>query len=147
MSPLRISNNVDELDLDLIHRFLGRESTWAKGIPLETVRRSIANSLNFGGFVGTEQVCYARVVSDYATFAYLGDVFVLAQHRGRGHATALMRAVLSHPQLQGLRRFLLVTSSAHDLYTRFGFTAPAKPESLMERFVPDPYEKPPPGAR
>ncbi len=139
MESLRISTAAEEQDVALIHRFLSEESAWAKGIPLETVRESVRNSLNFGGFIGASQVAFARVVSDYATFAYLVDVFVLPEHRGKGYSAQLMAAVMGHPKLQGLRRFMLATSTAHGLYTRFGFTAPVRPETLMERFVPNAY--------
>ena len=141
MEPLRISTAVEEQDVALIHRFLSEESAWAKGIPLETVRESVKNSLNFGGFIGTSQVAFARVVSDYATFAYLVDVFVLPEARGNGYSAQLMVAVMGHPRLQGLRRFMLATSTAHGLYARFGFTAPVRPEALMERFVPNAYAR------
>lgn len=134
-----ISTDIERLDVALIHRFLSEESAWARGIPLETVRESIAHSLNFGGYVDGRQVAFARVISDYATFAYLVDVFVLPEHRGRGHSKRLMDAVIAHPRLQGLRRFMLATSTAHGLYAQFGFTPPAKPQSLMERYVPDLY--------
>ena len=141
MEPLRISTAVEEQDVALIHRFLSEESAWAKGIPLETVRESVKNSLNFGGFIGASQVAFARVVSDYATFAYLVDVFVLPEGRGNGYSRQLMAAVMGHPRLQGLRRFMLATSTAHGLYARFGFTAPVRPETLMERFVPNAYTR------
>lgn len=139
MEPLRISTDIHDQDVALIHRFLSEESAWARQIPFETVRTSVENSLNFGGFVGAAQVAYARVISDCATFAYLVDVFVLPQHRGKGYSAALMAAVMSHPRLQGLRRFMLATSTAHGLYEKFGFASPAKPQTLMERFVPDAY--------
>ena len=139
MQLLRITTAVEDQDIELIHRFLSEQSAWAIGIPLETVRVSIEHSLNFGGFLGASQVAFARVVSDYSTFAYLVDVFVLEEHRGKGYSSALMSAVLSHPRLQGLRRFMLATSTAHGLYAKFGFTPPVKPQSLMERFVPNAY--------
>jgi GNAT superfamily N-acetyltransferase len=139
MESLRISTAAEEQDVALIHRFLSQESAWAKGIPLETVRESIKNSLNFGGFIGASQVAFARVVSDYSTFAYLVDVFVLREHRGKGYSAQLMAAVMEHPKLQGLRRFMLATSTAHGLYAKFGFTPPVRPETLMERFVPNAY--------
>lgn len=139
MGQLRISTDKAELDVALIHRFLSGESTWARGIPRELVERSIGHSLCFGGFLGTAQVAFARVISDYATFANLVDVFVLPPHRGTGYGKALVAAVLDHPQLQGLRRFTLATWDAHGLYARFGFTAPQRPETLMERYVPDVY--------
>lgn len=140
MPELRITTDRAELDVALIHRFLSQESTWAKGIPLATVQRSLEASLCFGGFLGREQVAFARVISDYATFANLVDVFVLPAHRGQGHSKALMRAVLAHPDLQGLRRFTLATFDAHGLYRQFGFTAPANPQSFMERYFPGIYE-------
>lgn len=139
MPELRITTDRAELDVALIHRFLSQESTWAKGIPLATVQRSLEASLCFGGFLGREQVAFARVISDYATFANLVDVFVLPAHRGQGHSKAMMRAVLAHPDLQGLRRFTLATFDAHGLYRQFGFTAPVRPETFMERYFPDIY--------
>jgi GNAT superfamily N-acetyltransferase len=141
MQQLRISTAIEDQDIGLIHRFLSEESTWAMDIPFETVRLSIEHSLNFGGFLGPSQVAFARVISDYATFAYLVDVFVLKEHRGKGYSAALMSAILAHPDLQGLRRFFLATSTAHGLYAKFGFTAPAKPQSLMERLVLDAYRR------
>jgi GNAT superfamily N-acetyltransferase len=135
----RIATDKAELDTGFIHRFLSEHTYWARGIPREVVERSIANSLCFGGFLGARQVAFARVIFDYATFANLVDVFVLPELRGRGYSKALMEAVLAHPQLQGLRRFMLATSDAHGLYARFGFTAPANPQTLMERYVPDVY--------
>lgn len=140
MPELRITTDRAELDVALIHRFLSQESTWAKGIPLATVQRSLEASLCFGGFLGREQVAFARVISDYATFANLVDVFVLPAHRGQGYSKAMMRAVLAHPDLQGLRRFTLATFDAHGLYRQFGFTEPANPQSFMERYFPGIYE-------
>jgi len=139
MEELRITTETAELDLDLIHRFLSEQTYWAKAIPFAVVERAVANSLCFGGFLGKRQVAFARVISDYATFANLVDVFVLPEHRGKGYSKALMNAVFAHPQLQGLRRFTLATGDAHGLYARFGFTAPAHPQTLMERYVPDIY--------
>lgn len=140
MPELRITTDRAELDVALIHRFLSQESTWAKGIPLATVQRSLEASLCFGGFLGREQVAFARVISDYATFANLVDVFVLPAHRGQGYSKAMMGAVLAHPDLQGLRRFTLATFDAHGLYRQFGFTEPANPQSFMERYFPGIYE-------
>jgi GNAT superfamily N-acetyltransferase len=140
MPELRITTDKAELDIGLIHRFLSQQSTWAKGIALPLVQKSIDHSLCFGGFVGDEQVAFARVISDYATFANLVDVFVLPEHRGQGYSKRLMDAVFAHPQLQGLRRFTLATGSAHGLYAQYGFTAPLFPESLMERYFPQIYE-------
>jgi GNAT superfamily N-acetyltransferase len=139
MQELRISTDRDELDVALIHRFLCNESSWARGIGRDLVQRSIDHSLCFGGFLGREQVAFARVITDRATFANLVDVFVLPSHRGRGHAATLMAAVMAHPDLQGLRRFTLATGDAHGLYARHGFAPPLYPESLMERYVPGLY--------
>ena len=139
MSALRISTDRAELDVALIHGFLAQQSTWARGIALDIVRRSIEHSLCFGGFIGDAQIAFARVVSDFATFANLVDVFVLPEQRGHGYAKQLMRVVLDHPQLQGLRRFTLATADAHGLYMQFGFTALDSPERFMERFVADIY--------
>ena len=125
----------------LIHRFLTEQSTWAKGIPRATVERSLENSLCFGGFVGSSQVAFARVISDFATFAYLVDVFVLPEHRGRGFSRAIMDAVVAHPDLQGLRRFVLATSTAAGLYEKYSFTPLSRPDSFMERYIPDIYER------
>ena len=136
MQALRVSNDRDELDVALIHHFLSTQSSWARGIGIELVRRSIANSLCFGGYLGREQVAFARVVTDRATFANLVDVFVLPEHRGQGHAGTLMAAVMAHPDLQGLRRFTLSTGDAHGLYARHGFAPPLYPQSLMERYFP-----------
>lgn len=141
MSTFRIATEHSELDIPLVHRFLSEQSSWAKGISLELVRRSIANSLCFGGFVGKEQIAFARVISDYSTFANLVDVFVLPEYRGQGFSKVLMEAVFAHPQLQGLRRFTLATGDAHGLYAQYGFTAPRFPQSLMERYFPGMYEK------
>jgi len=133
MGGLRISTDKGELDVPLIHRFLSTGAYWSPGVARETVERAIAGSLCFGGYLdGAGQVAFARVITDAATFAYLADVFVLPAHRGRGHAVQLMDAVVTHPQLQGLRRFMLATLDAHGLYARYGFVAPARPERLME---------------
>jgi GNAT superfamily N-acetyltransferase len=139
MRRLDIDTNQARLDRALIHDFLSRESGWARGIPRATLERAIEHSLCFGGYLDDHQVAFARVISDFATFANLVDVFVLPEHRGQGHAAALMQAVLAHPHLQGLRRFTLATSDAHGLYARFGFTSPQKPQTLMERYRPDVY--------
>ena len=138
---LRISDDRNELDVDLVHGFLSREAYWSRGIPWETVERAIAGSLCFGGYLeGEGQVAFARVITDGATFGYLADVFVLPAHRGRGYGRQLVAAVLAHPQLQGLRRFMLATSDAHRLYAQFGFTEPARPQTLMEILRPGIYQ-------
>lgn len=139
---LRISTDRDELDVAIVHEFLSYQSTWACGISRELVERSIRNSLCFGGFVDRTQVAFARVISDYATFANLVDVFVLPAYRGRGYSKQLVSSVLAHPQLQGLRRFTLHTADAHGLYRQFGFHPALKPDTYMERYLPDIYDAP-----
>jgi predicted GNAT family N-acyltransferase len=135
-----ISTDRAKLDLDVIYTFLA-ESYWAKGIPREVVARSIENSLCFGVYSEGKQVGFARVISDYATYAYIGDVFVLASHRGHGLGKWLMECIMQHPQLQGLRRWSLVTQDAHGLYAPFGFTPLQAPEKYMELHRPNVYEK------
>lgn len=139
MNDLHITTDRERIDLEVVHGFLSTQSTWARGIPRAVLERAIAHSLCFSGFLGARQVAFARVISDFATFANLVDVFVLPAHRGEGFGKQLMQAVLGHAHLQGLRRFTLATSDAHGLYARFGFAAPARPETLMERYVPDVY--------
>jgi len=143
MGALQVSTDKDRLDIGLIHRFLATEAYWSRNIPRATVERAIAGSLCFGGYLDGQQVAFARVVTDGATFGYLADVFVLPEHRGRGHAKTLVTAVMAHPELQGLRRFSLATSDAHGLYAAFGFAPPARPETLMEKLEPDVYGKVP----
>ena len=133
-----ISTDPDRLDATAIHAYLTR-SYWAQGVPRATVERAIAHSLSFGLFHGDRQVGFARVVTDRATFAYLADVYVLEDHRGRGLSKWLLEAVLAHADLQGLRRFLLATRDAHGLYARFGFQALANPTRLMEILDLDVY--------
>ena len=140
---LRIDTSREALDRDMIHAFLAEQAYWSRGIPRETVERAIAGSLCFGGYLDGRQVAFARVVTDGATFGYLADVFVLPEYRGHGHAKALMAAVMAHPQLQGLRRFSLATLDAHALYAGFGFTAPSRPQNLMEKLDPDIYTRQP----
>jgi GNAT superfamily N-acetyltransferase len=134
-----ISTDKSRLDLTLIHSFL-TTSYWAAGIPLEVVRRSIEHSLSFGLYKEDRQIGYARIITDYATFAYLGDVFILEPYRGQGLSKWLMEVVVSHPDLQGFRRWILLTRDAHGLYNKVGFTGVATPERYMERFFPDVYE-------
>jgi GNAT superfamily N-acetyltransferase len=119
-----ISTDPARLDLDAIHRYLHQEAYWAKGIPRETMERSFEGSLVFGLYRGDAQAGFARVVTDRAVFAYMGDVFVLDEHRGTGLGVWLVESLLSHPDLQGLRTFILGTTDAHGLYERFGFSVP-----------------------
>jgi GNAT superfamily N-acetyltransferase len=129
-----VSTDPGLLDVKLIHDFVSNRSYWARGRPREVVRRSLANSLCFGLYEGERQIGLARVVTDRATFAWLCDVFVLEAYRGRGLSKWLLECVLGHPELQGLRRFLLGTRDAHGLYARYGFTPLADPTRFMERF-------------
>jgi GNAT superfamily N-acetyltransferase len=133
-----VSTEKERLDRAVIHEFL-RGSYWARGIPRELVDRSIENSLCFGLYDGDALVGFARVISDNATFGYLADVFVLESHRGRGLATWLMEVVMAHPDLQGIRRWMLVTADAHGLYRKTGFTGLSKPERIMEKLLVDAY--------
>jgi len=135
-----ISTDPRRLDLNTIHRFL-TNCYWAKGIPRAVVARSIEHSLCFGVYDGSGvQVGFARVVSDFATVAYLGDVFVLESYRGRGLSTWMMECIMHHPALQGLRRWILVTRDAHGLYSHFGFTPLKAPERYMELHRPGVYD-------
>jgi GNAT superfamily N-acetyltransferase len=127
-----ISTDPAALDISLVHRFLSTEAYWAPGVSRDVVERSIENSICFGLYRDGEQVGFARVVTDRAAFAYLADVFVLEAHRGRGLGKWLVETVLSHPDLQGLRRFFLGTADAHSLYERYGFR-PIDPSRMMER--------------
>lgn len=116
-----ISTDKSKLDLDVIHEFLSRESYWAAGIPRETVARSIENSLCFGVYDNARQIGFARVITDFATYAYVADVFILEHYRERGLGKELMSSIMSHPKLQGLRRWSLGTRDAQGLYAQFGF--------------------------
>jgi GNAT superfamily N-acetyltransferase len=150
-----ISTDRSRLDLDVIHNFL-TNCYWARGVPREVVERSIENALCFGIYDGGDaspcvakearhgaptQVGFARVISDFATIAYMGDVFVLESHRGRGLGKWLMECIVKHPALQNLRRWILTTRDAHQLYAQVGFTAVKSPERYMERHDPNVYER------
>ncbi|WP_252728705.1 GNAT family N-acetyltransferase [Aliiglaciecola lipolytica] len=140
MNEFKISSNPNDLDIEVVHSFMSKTS-WAKNIPLETFKKSITNSLVFGAYnqLG-EQVGFARVITDKATFAYLGDVFVAELYRGLGISKLLMQAVVSHPDLQGLRRFMLATSDAHGLYSQFGFQSLKNPDIIMQIWQPNIYD-------
>jgi GNAT superfamily N-acetyltransferase len=133
-----ISTDPARLDLDAIHGFL-TACYWARGIPRDTVARSLRGSLCFGVYHAGTQVGFARVITDRATFAYVADVFVLPDHRGRGLSKRLLAAIKSHPELQGLRRWFLGTRDAHGLYRQFGFAPPAEPALWMEIHDKDVY--------
>ena len=121
------------LDLDVIHDFLSNHAYWCKGIQYETVRKAADHSLNFSVFHQDKQIGYARVISDFATVAYLGDVFILEAYRGQGHSRWLMDQIMTHPDLQGLRRWILLTRDAHELYKKYGWTQIAIPDRWMEK--------------
>jgi len=128
------STDPGRLDIDLIHDFLSRESYWVPGIRREFVEQAITRSICFAAYEDARQVAFARVITDGAGFAWLADVFVLGDQRGHGLGKRLIEFVLSHPDLQRIRRFMLATRDAHDLYARFGFKPLAHPERLMERY-------------
>jgi len=134
-----ISTDRTRLDADLIQNFLNQESYWARTRTPEQTRTAIENSICFGVYHGDRQIGFARVVSDRATFAYLGDVFILEEYRGRRLGKWLMEAVISHPELQSLRRWVLATRDAHSLYDKYGFRDLVHPERWMERPAPDAY--------
>jgi GNAT superfamily N-acetyltransferase len=137
-----ISTDDKRLDLETIYDFVSNQSYWAQGSTLETVKRALNHSLNFGLYHGKQLVGFGRVVTDYATFAWIADVFVLPEHRGTGLSKWLMEVILSHPELQGFRRWVLATRDAHSLYARFGFIPLHRPERWMERPDPSMQESP-----
>ncbi|MDE3145504.1 MAG: GNAT family N-acetyltransferase [Bacteroidota bacterium] len=138
-----ISTDPSKLNIEVIHKYLSQESYWAKDIPFETVKRSIEHSLCFGLYHQQQQLGFARLITDKATFAYLADVFVLKEYRGKGLSKFLLATIQSHPELQNLRRWLLGTKDAHGLYEQFGWTRVT--EELSNRFMtrhnPDVYRK------
>lgn len=136
-----LSTDKKMLQIDTIHAFLANESYWAKDIPKSIVIKSIDNSLCFGVYYNNQQIAYARVISDYATFAYLCDVYVAKEHRGKGVSKWLMEKIMQHPDLQGLRRFTLATLDAHGLYSQFGFREPDNACNNMEIRIADIYTK------
>ena len=138
MNTYDISTDPSLLQLDAIHAYLAR-SYWSPGVPREVVARAAANSLYFGIYQRESQVGFARVITDKATFAYLADVYVLEEHRGQGLSKRLVEQIRAHPDLQGLRRFMLATADAHGLYAQFGFKPVAKPQSMMEIRDQDPH--------
>jgi GNAT superfamily N-acetyltransferase len=136
-----ISDDPQRLDVRAIHAYLQR-AYWSEDIPLHIVQRALPASLCIGTYdAAGAQVGLARFISDYATFCYVCDVYVLEEHRGRGISKAMMQMGTEHPRLQGLRRWTLATADAHGLYAQFGFTALSRPERLMEKVVPDIYKK------
>jgi len=137
---IAISTDASRLDLPAIHAFL-RGSYWAAEVPYEVVERAVAGSMPFGVYDGSRQVGFARVITDRATFAYIADVFIDEAYRGQGLATWLIGTILEHPELQGLRRWMLVTRDAHGLYRKFGFEETRQPGNVMERRDPDVYRR------
>src|SRR5688572_16653181 len=137
-----VSTDNNRLDIPTIHDFIANQSYWAQGRSIETLKRALDNSFNFGLYKTDQQIGFARVVTDYATFAWVADVFVLPVHRGKGLSRWLMELILSHPDLQGFRRWVLATKDAHSLYARFGFIALHRPERWMERPDPNMQERP-----
>lgn len=135
-----ISTDKDKLDIDYVHQFLSK-SYWAEEIPLAIVQRSVQFSMCFGVYDGIKQVGFARVVTDYATFGYLADVFIDEQYRGLGLSKWLMEIIMGHPQLQGFRSWQLATRDAHGLYARHGFKVPENPERIMRKVVENMYKK------
>ncbi|EKU83334.1 GNAT family N-acetyltransferase [Massilia timonae] len=138
-SSFQVSTDQSRLDIPMIYRFLSEQSTWAVGISRPIVERAIENSLCFGGYLDGRQIAFARVITDYATFANLVDMFVVPEYRGNGYGKQLIGVMLRHPSLQKLRHFTLATTDSHELFTRFGFTPPLRPETLMERYFPNIY--------
>lgn len=151
-----ISTDKNQLDLPFIHSFLSKEAYWSLNIPFETVQRAIAGSLCFGVYHTPQpgqttpgdpetspftQVGFARIITDYATIAYLGDVFIIPPHRGHGLSKWLMQEVMAHPNLQGLRRWVLLTADAHELYRKFGWVSIPHPEKYIELHDPNVYKK------
>ena len=136
-----ITTDRARLDIVAIHDFLSKNSGWSDNIPFDVVKNSIENSLNFGLFHNERQIGFGRVISDFSTIAYLGDIYVLDEYRGQGLSKKLMEAVMNHPNLQGLRRWILLTSTAEWLYEKYGFTKLPKPEIYMELFNPTVYKE------
>lgn len=140
MSGWTVSNRLSPAEIETAYRWISVQSYWGKGLPRALFERSVANSLCFALRDDQGELrAFARVVSDLATFAYLSDVFVCPSTRGKGAGKALMQSIMTHPELQNLRRWMLVTRDAHGLYEQYGFEAPANPERLMVRVDPDIY--------
>ena len=136
-----ISTDRSKLDIDAIHNFLSTQSYWCQNIPFEKVKKSVDNSLNFGLYYKDQQIGFARIISDFSTMAYLGDVYVIPEHRGKGLSKWMMQVIMSHPELQGLRRWMLLTADAHGLYKQFGWKEIANPDRYMEVHNKNVYQK------
>lgn len=135
-----ITTDKSKMDIVAIHDFLSKHSGWSDNIPFDTVKASIENSLNFGLFYKDKQIGFARVISDFSTIAYLGDIYVLDKYRGQKLSKKIMEVVMQHPNLKGLRRWILLTSTAEWLYEKYGFNKLPKPELYMELFDPNVYK-------
>ena len=135
-----INDEKEKLDIDFIHSFLTR-SYWAEDIPKDVIKRSVDGALCFGVYEGEKQVGFARMITDKATFAYLADVFIIEEYRGRGLSKWLMKVIMSHPDLQGLRRMMLATRDAHKLYAQFGFVPLSNVDRWMQIHNPDVYKQ------
>ena len=135
-----VSTDRNKLDLSLIHEFLSTQAYWCLNIPFATVKRSVDNSFCFGVYQGDKQVGFARVITDFATIAYLGDVFILPEHRGQGLSKLLVAEIMAHPDLQGMRRWILLTGDAHELYRQYGWKPIVNPNLYMEVANPDVYK-------
>jgi GNAT superfamily N-acetyltransferase len=130
------------VDLVVTHKFLSDDAYWSEAVPMDIVERAVSNSMVFGAYKGGAQVGFLRVVSDRATFAWIGDVFVLPDQRGQGLGKFLMECAMAHPELQGLRRWMLATRDAHGLYAQYGFTELHDATKFMERWDPEIYKRP-----
>jgi GNAT superfamily N-acetyltransferase len=140
LGAYKLSTDKSRLDITVIHRFLSEESYWAKDIPLQTVERIVAHSLCFGLYDGEIFIGFARMITDITSYAYLADVFILPEYRGKGLSKWMMQCILEHPDLQGLRRIMLATRDAHGLYAQFGFTSLDTPERFMQLHRPNVYQ-------
>ncbi|MDO6758718.1 GNAT family N-acetyltransferase [Tamlana sp. 2_MG-2023] len=136
-----ISTDKNKLDVLSIHNFLAKETDWANGIPINTLKTSIENSLNFGLYCENKQIGFARIISDYSTIAYLGDVYILKEYRGKGLSKWLIKEIMEHPNLQGLRRWILLTNTAEWLYKKFEFRELSNPEFYMEKHNSNVYSE------
>jgi GNAT superfamily N-acetyltransferase len=140
-SDYTISTDKSKLDIDAVHSFLSSKAYWCLNIPKNTLQTAIKNSLCFGVYHHEKQVGFARIISDFSTIAYLGDVYILEEHRGKGLSKWLMETIMGHPKLQGLRRWILLTGDAHELYRQYGWTEIADPGKWMELHNKNVYSK------
>ena len=134
----RVTTNQAEMDVEAIHQYL-THAYWCKGLPLETLRLSMENSFCFAVLQTNKQIGFSRLITDYATFAYLADVYILDSHQGKGLSRMMLNEMFTHPKLQGLRRIMLATRDAHGLYEKIGFSQLSNPEIFMQNFNPDIY--------